>query len=215
MPVKNLEKAADANIRSAYEQDYKTAAEKKDHIHRQVYGLVNQTQIITGVAYPVIDLSILKTKAPTYGNVVQFLIKSFKAAGVRPDTPFHMNLESKYPVDVVNTYRYVEYNVIGGGMRLIYDATSTNLFLSAHYSDPALLIASSEDSEEQLELNDIMTSLRITQKHLVGHSEGTYFDGSYDDRLVSYAQTDPAFRGWLLNKNSAQATATLEKYGLR
>jgi hypothetical protein len=212
MPVKNLDKAADSNIRSAYEQDYKSDRDKRDHIHRQVYGIVNRNQTITGVVYPVIDLSDLKTKK--YGNVVMFLIKSFKGCGLRPDTPFHMNAESKYPVDMVNTYRYVEYNVIGGGMRLIYDADSANVFLSAHYSDPALLVASTDDSDEQLELNDIMAGMRVTQKNLVGHSEGTYFDGSHDDRLVSYARSDPAFRGWLLNKNSSQAEATLKKYGL-
>lgn len=213
MPVKDLDKAADSNIRSAYEQDYKTDREKRDHVHRQVYGLVNRTQTITGVAYPVIDLSLLKTLK--YSNVVVFLIKSFKAAGVRPDTPFHMNSESKYPVDAVNTERYVEYNVIGGGMRLIYDATSVNLFLSAHYSDPALLTASSDDSEEQLELNDIMASQRVTHRNLVSHSNGTYFDGSYEDeQLISFARSDPAFRGWLQNKNSGQFKSTLQKYGL-
>jgi hypothetical protein len=212
MPVKDLEKAASSTIRSAYEQDYKTDREKRDHIHRQVYDLVGRTVRITGTDYPVIDLSVLKTKK--YSNVVNFLINSFKSAGVRPDTPFHMNTESKYPVDVLNAYRYVEYNVIGGGMRLIYDATTTNVFLSAHYSDPAQIIASVEDSEEQLELNDIMTSLRLTQKNLVGHSEGIYFDGTHDDRLVMYARNDPAFRGWLLNKNSGQVTDTLKKYGL-
>ncbi len=212
MPVKNLDKAADANIRSAYEQDYKTDRDKRDHIHRQVYGLVDQTRIITGVTYPVIDLSVLRTKK--YGNVVMFLLKAFKAAGVRPDTPFHMNSESKYPVDAGNSYRYVEYNVIGGGMRLIYDATTSNLFLSAHYSDPSLLTASTDDSEEQLELNDIMTSLRVTQKHLLGHSNGSYFDGTHGDRLISYARSDPAFRGWLLNKNSGQFADTLKQYGL-
>lgn len=211
MPVKDLEKAASSTIRSAYERDYKTAVEKRDHIHRQVYNLVDEEQVFNGITYPVIDLSVLKTK---YSNVMQFLLTSFKAAGVRPDTPFHMNQESKYPVDMANSYRYVEYNVIGGGMRLIYDATLGNLFLSAHYSDPSLVIASTDDSAEQLDLNDIMTSLRLTQRNLERHSDGTYFDGSYDDRLIMYARSDSAFRGWLLNKNSGQVTDTLRKYGL-
>lgn len=212
MPVKDLEKAASSTIRSAYERDYKTDREKRDHIHRQVYGLVDEDVVINGITYPVIDLSVLTTEK--YGNVVQFLITAFKAAGVRPDTPFHMNSESKYPVDMVNTYRYVEYNVIGGGMRLIYDVTLGNLFLSAHYSDPSLVIASTDDSAEQLELNDIMTSLRLTQRNLERHSDGTYFDGTHDDKLITYARSDSAFRGWLLNKNSGQVTDTLKKYGL-
>lgn len=58
MPVKDLDKAADSNIRSAYEQDYKTDKEKRDHVHRQVYGLVNRTQTITGIVYPVIEIGI-------------------------------------------------------------------------------------------------------------------------------------------------------------
>jgi hypothetical protein len=29
-----------------------------------------------------------------------------------------------------------------------------------------------------------------------------------------YARSDPAFRGWLLNKNSGQVIDTLRKYGL-
>lgn len=212
MPVKDLGDAANGTIRSAYERDYKTDIQKRDHVHRQVYNLVAKQQIINGIAYPVIDLSVLNTKE--HSNVSQFLLTSFKAAGVRPGTPFHENTEAKYPVDAVNSFRYVEYNVIGGGMRLIYDASLGNLFLSAHYSDPALITASTDDSAEQLELNDVMTSLRVTQKHLVCHSDGTYFDGTYDDKLVMYARSDPAFRGWLLNKNSGQVIDTLRKYGL-
>jgi hypothetical protein len=76
MPVKDIEKASPEKLKEAYEQDYKTPAERLSHVHTQV----------------------------------------------------------------------IKYNVIGGGMRLIFDSKSSNLFLSCRYSTPALVTASGAGS---------------------------------------------------------------------
>src|SRR5262249_37236402 len=109
MPVKDIEKASPEILKEAYEQDYKTEAERRNHVHTQVINIVNQTQILGGISYPVIDLTSLVTKGCK--KVTDFLLDSFKAAGIRPDTPFHKNEEAKYIIST-DCYRYVEYNVI-------------------------------------------------------------------------------------------------------
>ncbi|WP_164442398.1 hypothetical protein, partial [Pseudomonas viridiflava] len=60
MPVKDLTKASDLTLRSAYEQDYKTDREKKDHVHRQVINIINKKIRISGIDYDVIDLGVLR-----------------------------------------------------------------------------------------------------------------------------------------------------------
>jgi hypothetical protein len=213
MPVKDIEKASPEQLKKAYEQDYKTTAERRDHVHTQVINIVRQTETINGVQYPVIDLTILINKGCK--KVTDFILEGFKAAGVRPDTPFHKNLEVKYTVST-DSYRYVEYNVIGGGMRLIFDAKTSHLFLSSHYSTPALMTASGAGSAESVSLTAILKGLKKTHKNLKKHSEGVYFGPDKNDQhLEAIARSDPAFKAWLLNKNSAQATDTLKAYGLR
>jgi hypothetical protein len=212
MPVKDIEKASPEKLKEAYEQDYKTAAERRDHVHTQVINIVGQTQTINGVQYPVIDLTILINNGCK--KVTDFLLDSFKAAGVRPDTPFHKNEEVKYTVST-DSYRYVEYNVVGGGMRLIFDSKTSNLFLSSHYSTPALITASGAGSAESVSLAAILKGLKKTHRNLKKHSEGVNFGPDRNDQhLESIARSDPAFKAWLLNKNSAQAVETLKAYGL-
>jgi hypothetical protein len=213
MPVKDIEKASPLILKEAYEQDYKTAAERLSHVHTQVINLVGQTQTIGGIIYPVIDLTRLNNIGCK--KVTDFLLESFKAAGIRPDTPFHKNEEVKYIVST-DSYRYVEYNVIGGGMRLIFDSKSSNLFLSSHYSTPALIIASAAASTEATSLAAILKGLKKTHKNLKNHSEGVNFGpGMNTQHLTALARSDPPFKAWLLNKNSAQAVDTLKSYGLR
>jgi hypothetical protein len=149
MPVKDIEKASPEKLKEAYEQDYKTEAERRDHVHTQVIKIVNKTQTIGGISYPVIDLTTLIAKGCK--KVVDFLLDRFQVAGVRPDTPFHKNEEAKYIIST-DGYRFVEYNVIGGGMRLIYDSKKDYLFLSSHYSTPALIVASGAGSAESVSL---------------------------------------------------------------
>jgi hypothetical protein len=213
MPINQIEKASPEKLKEAYEQDYKTPAERLNHVHTQVINIVGQTQTIVGTPYPVIDLTILINRGCK--KVVDFLLDSFAAAGVRPDTPFHKNEENKYIVST-DSYRYVEYNAIGGGMRLIFDAKSNNLFLSSHYSTPALLIASGAGSAEEIALDAIIKGLKKTHKNLKNHSEGVYFGANQNNQhLEALARNDPPFKAWLMNKNSAQAVETLEAYGLR
>ena len=213
MPVKDIEKASPETLKTAYEQDYKTPADRLGHVHTQVINIVGQTQTINGVQYPEIDLTVLVANGCK--KVVDFLLDSFKLAGVRPDTPFHKNEEAKYIVST-DSYRYVEYNVIGGGMRLIFDSKSGNLFLSCHYSTPALVTASGAGSAEQVSLQAILKGLKKTHKNLKNHSEGVNFGPNMNTQhLEAIARADPPFKAWLLNKNSAQAAETLEAYGLK
>lgn len=209
MPVKDLDKASDLTLRSAYEQDYKTEREKKDHVHRQVIDIVNKKKLIAGTNYEVIDLGVLRQKK--YSNVANFLQNAIKSGGVRPDTPFHQNLESRYPVDVVNSYRYVEYNVIGGGMRIVFDSESRSMFLSAHYSSPALIEGTGDD---EFVVADLACTLAVTQQNLRRHSDGTFFGAEDQSDLWMYPKRDPAFKAWLENKNSCQAQSTLKAYNL-
>jgi hypothetical protein len=213
MPVKDIEKATPEILKEAYEQDYHTPVERQSHVHTQVINIVNQTKTIGGIPYPIVDLTTLVAKGCK--KVVDFLLDSFQAAGVRPDTPFHKNEESKYIVST-DSYRYVEYNVIGGGMRLIYDSKKGELFLSCHYSTPALITASGAGSAESVALDAVLKGLKKTHKNLENHSEGKYFgDDQNIQHLEAIARADPAFKAWLLNKNSRQAVSTLQAYGLR
>jgi hypothetical protein len=213
MPVKDIEKATPEILKDAYERDYHTPAERRDHVHTQVINIVNKSETIGGIPYSVIDLTTLVAKGCK--KVVDFLLESFQAAGVRPDTPFHKNEESKYIIST-DMYRYVEYNVIGGGMRLIYDSKKDQLFLSCHYSTPALVIASGAGSTESASLSAILKGLKKTHKNLKNHSEGTYFGADQNNQhLEAIPRADPAFKAWLMNKNSRQAESTLQAYGLR
>jgi hypothetical protein len=66
--------------------------------------------------------------------------------------------------------RYVEYNVIGAGMRLIFDSKSSNLFLSCRYSTHALVTTSDVGAGEQISLEAILKGWRKTPKNLKNHS---------------------------------------------
>jgi hypothetical protein len=102
MPVKDIEKASPEKLKEAYEQDYKTEAERRAHVHTQVIKIVDKTETIGGISYPVIDLTTLIAKGCK--KVVDFLLDRFQAAGVRPDTPFHKNEEANTsfrPTDIV------------------------------------------------------------------------------------------------------------------
>lgn len=71
MGVENLDKAKDATLKSAYERDFKTQQEKKDHVHRRLIDLCGKRQMITGIYHSVIDLAEQpKTK---HDNVAHFL----------------------------------------------------------------------------------------------------------------------------------------------
>jgi hypothetical protein len=213
--MENIETATPSQLKQAYSQDYKTPAERRKHVHPQVIRIVDQTERISGVPelYPVVDFTVLSNKG--CWNVSNFLLDSFKAAGVRPDTPFHQNNEQKYLVSL-DSYRYVEYNVIGGGMRLIYDSKKGHLFLSCHYSAPALITASGAGSAEATGLAEFKQGLKKTHKNLKDHSEGKYQGADRNTQhLEALARGDPAFQAWLTNKNSRQSVETLQAYGLR
>jgi hypothetical protein len=86
MPVKDIEKASPEILKDAYERDYHTAEERRNHVHTQVINIVNRNETLNGTPYPVIDFTTLIVKGCK--KVVDFLLESFQAAGVRPDTPF-------------------------------------------------------------------------------------------------------------------------------
>ncbi|HEX3865568.1 MAG TPA: hypothetical protein VHV78_02410 [Gemmatimonadaceae bacterium] len=220
-----LKGASDEKLRSEYEKDYHTAQERASHIHQQVIDLCNLTEDVGAMAFPVINFTRLRGNG--YAKVVAFLLTGIAAAGVRPDTPFHMNngTPKKYPADD-DSYRYMEYNAIGGGMRVIYDADTQSLFLSVHYAKPALLRADGGQPDETT-LANIRAAYRLTHALLKKHSEGDIArylnepgisDGKWTKRreeMALKARTSPAFVAWLHNKNAKQDKAsTLDAYNI-
>ncbi len=218
MPV-NLKSASDAEFKNEYAADYGTALQKAAHVHRKMYTLSGTTEAIGAITYPVLNLSTLRTAG--YTKLVVFLLKAFTEAGVRPDTPFHNNDEDKYIKDLIDSYRYMEFNCIGGGMRLVYDATMNNLFLSAHYSDPVIIRANG-GSVDGGDLDTLLAALKLTHKLVKLHSDSSMYtflntgsaavQTTRRDTAALQARRSPAFIGWLQNKNSRQDAGTIQDW---
>jgi hypothetical protein len=217
MKIKDLKKATAEQLKEEYEADYKTAEEKKAHIHQNVIKLCDATEMVGTITYEVINVTTLATKG--YTKLVEFLLTSLLEGGIRPDTPFHNNDESKYPLDTADPLRYMEYNVIGGGMRLVYDATTPAMFLSSHYSDPAKLNGGGDTHGDRLA--NIAAKLKIAHNILKKHSDGTIFNAVNNpnlsekqwqhicDQLALKARESEAFIAWLKNKNARQDKTTV------
>jgi hypothetical protein len=213
--------ATDKQFKDAYAEDYGTAQQKAVHLHRIMYTFCNANETIDTIQYPVLNLSTLQTGG--YAKLVLFLLSAFTEAGIRPDTPFHNNDEGKYPAAAADPYRYMEYNTIGGGMRLVFDCTRGAIFLSAHYSDPVVIRANGGTAQAG-DVDTLITQLRFTKMIMQGHSDGTtYADinkpGQSDKerenkckKYAAWAKRSPAFKAWLHNKNAAQDKVTVQDW---
>jgi hypothetical protein len=97
MPVKDIEKATPAILKEAYEQDYHTEQERKNHVHTQVIKIVNESETLGGIPYPVIDLTTLVAKGCK--KVVDFLVESFRPPGFdltrRSIVPYYLALRAE------------------------------------------------------------------------------------------------------------------------
>jgi len=214
MQFTDLTKANPTNLKKAYEYDLeKVEADKgvkiTKHVHSQIAKKCNKTSAVGAITYDEIDLKVLEDKQ-CY-TTAAFLMNCFQERGIRPDTPFHNNDEERYPVDLSWT-RYVEYNVIGGGMRLIYDSTTPALFLSCHYSYPARVTCSGGGAFSAT-FATMLGELRLTYLRLKGHSDGSYSafmqedPNKFDKRakaLALQARRSPQFIEWLKNKSARQ-----------
>ena len=224
--IKNLPAKKEADLKALYEQDYKTELEKSKHIHRHVYSLSGTTAAVGTKTFPIINLSQLNRTSHT--TLATFLKDRISASGIRPDTPFHKNDDAtpKYTDAGVNSYRYMEYNTIGGGMRLVYDHVAGEVFLSSHYSDPALIRADG-GSAELTWLQGLIARFSATWHLMYDHSEGIVYNNLHDDTVADdvietrrdqvriASRASPAFIAWLGNKNSAQSKkAVLDLYNL-
>ncbi|WP_372358851.1 hypothetical protein [Xanthomonas sp. NCPPB 4037] len=96
-------------------------------------------------------------------------------------------------------------------MRIVFDSETRAMFLSAHYSSPALITDSSAD---ECIVADIACTLAVTQQNLRRHSDGTFFGLEDQSDLWIYPKRDPVFKAWLENKGSCQAQSTLKAYNL-
>lgn len=210
--------ADDPTFKLCFEADYKNDAQKKEHVHRKIYLFSGETEDINGITYPVLNMSTLS--AHPYVKLVDFLWRRFQLAGVRPDTPFHANDENRYQPLGMDPYRYMEFNTIGGGMRLVFDSTSNDIFLSAHYSDPAVLRAAA-GSVDRTNLDNLVTVFSRTHVRVKRHSDGSIARAfrkvapenleALRDQAALQAAQSPAFIEWLKNKNSGQDRAHVQR----
>jgi hypothetical protein len=208
--------ANDHQFKAAYAADYGTAQQKAVHLHRIMYTFSGTTEILASISYPVLSMSRLESGG--YTKLVTFLLRAFSEAGIRPDTPFHKNEESKYPAELEDDYRYMEFNTIGGGMRLVVDCKLGAIFLSAHYSDPVLIRADSGTPHGET-IDNLLTQMRLTRMIMKKHSDGTTHDDinaadiSAEERArrcakyAGWKSRSPAFKAWLHNKNASQNKA--------
>lgn len=214
MQFTDLTKANATDLKKAYEYDLEKVESDKGvkitkHVHHQVAKKCDSTSIVGAKTYDEIDLKVLEDKQ-CY-TTAAFLMTCLQERGIRPDTPFHNNDEERYPLDP-NWTRYIEYNVIGGGMRLIYDSTTPALFLSCHYSYPARVTCSGGGTFSAA-FATMLGELHLTYLRLKGHSDGSYSNfvqqdpNKFDSRtkkLAIEARRSPQFIEWLKNKSAHQ-----------
>ncbi len=95
-------------------------------------------------------------------------------------------------------YRYLELHSLGGGMRLIYDSKIPVLFVSAHYSNPAILVASKDP--ERTRLDETIRLIDLARKGILCQMMGT--DQSFLERHNPiFAEYNNVRRRGLANAN--------------
>jgi hypothetical protein len=210
--------ASDTQFKNAYEEDYSTAQQKAVHLHRIMYQFSGTNEVIGTITYPVLNMSTLARGG--YTKLADFLLRSLKEAGIRPDTPFHKNEEGKYPAANGDDYRYMEYNTIGGGMRLVVDFKLGVIFLSAHYTDPVAIRADGGTGYGGA-IDTLLTHMRLTRMLMQSHANGDTFNAMNEpgiseaerarrcEKYTGWKQRSPAFTAWLHNKNAAQDKQTI------
>lgn len=137
-----------SELKGAFDQDFDTD-KPTDHIHGAILALCNpgfdKPRTRATLTDLVIDLSVLQSK---YSNIELFLRNAFADGEIsfRPDTPIHANDEQRYQGGRIRdridqTPRHFEFGAVGGGMRVVYDIEIDEIYISAHYSYPARLVA--------------------------------------------------------------------------
>lgn len=167
-----------ATLKSCFDQDFDTD-KPMDHIHGAVLNFCNpgfdKPRTRAAMHNLTIDLSSL---AARYSNI-DLLFRESLADGqikFRPDTPLHGNDEGRYPGGklsdrIDNRPRHFEFGAVGGGMRVVFDNDTEELYISAHYSYPGMLVATA-GSKEASWLMTVKARLNGECAMMEAHSEG-------------------------------------------
>lgn len=126
------------------------------HIHGALLALCNpgfdKPRTRAAISKPVLDLSLLQTR---FSNIELFFRNALAEGAIsfRPDTPIHGNDEDRYEGGsqrdrIDQRARHFEFGAVGGGMRVVFDADLEEIYISAHYSYPARLIAAPGSAQE-------------------------------------------------------------------
>lgn len=180
--IEELKKGTKQQFKKRFSND-----ESASELQTRLIALCDSTFILSGMEFGEIDLSKLRDSG--LKKLVEYILESLQhELGIRPDTPWHENLEARYPADPEKLSRYMELNALGGGMRLVFDSETKNLFLTVHYALPALLVAS--EKPESLELAQIIVSLTATHQRMEQAMKP-------DAPLADLVKDDPLVRAFL------------------
>jgi hypothetical protein len=146
--------ASAAELKECFDLDFDTDR-PLDHIHGAILNYCNEgfDKPRTRAALPefLINLSALQKK---YSNIELFFREALAEGKVcfRPDTPIHGNDEGRYPGGRLRDRadqrpRHFEFGAVGGGMRVVFDKDTEEIYISAHYSFPGRLVADGGSTE--------------------------------------------------------------------
>jgi hypothetical protein len=156
MPFVLRSTSSAAEIKGYFDSEF-DAESPLEHIHGAILTLCNagfdNPRNRAGMNNLVINLSTLQAD---YSNIQLFFRNSLAdgAISFRPDTPIHANDEGRYPggkLDDRADYRprHFEFGAVGGGMRVVFDNDTEEIYISAHYSFPGKLTATAASVEEE------------------------------------------------------------------
>jgi hypothetical protein len=165
-------------IKIGFDQNFDTDR-PMDHIHGAILNLCNagfdRPRTRAGLRNLVINLS---TVNDPYSNIALFFRNALADGEIafRPDTPIHANNEGRYPGGTLqdrlnHRARHFEFGAVGGGMRVVFDHETDELYISAHYSYPGRLTADAGSVEEDWLLT---TKARLSGECdiMIDHSTG-------------------------------------------
>jgi len=165
-------------LKDCFDLDFDTD-KPVDHIHGAILNLCNagfdKPRIRAGLNNLVIDLSTLQS---SYSNIELFFRNALADGEIsfRPDTPIHANDEGRYPGGKLKDRpdwrpRHFEFGAVGGGMRVVFDNDTEEIYISAHYSFPGKLVATAGSAQEDWLLT---TKARLNGECLImiDHSSG-------------------------------------------
>jgi hypothetical protein len=228
MPFMLRSTSSSVELKDAFDAEFNTGA-PMNHIHGAILNLSNsgfdnarRRANMTGL---VIDLSKLHG---SYSNIELFFRNALSdgAISFRPDTPIHANDEGRYPGGRVQDRldglpRHFEFGAVGGGMRVVFDNDTEEVYISAHYSFPGRLVATAGTAQAGW-LETTKARLNSECCIMADHSGGETrkvkdeidrlrsLAGDAERKNLHFAVTDPAGKAAAL-ENSLRTRASRNK----